>query len=93
MSYYKIFIGRFVAGKLYEEIKTNLTERYKQCAAKQALVIVKSQPKRRKTLSIMELHQLRGNLFINSVNNDHSHSKIQYTYKGAEHIRNYKQST
>ena len=42
---------------------------------------------------IMELHQLRGNLFINSVNNDHSHSKIQYTYKGAEHIRNYKQST
>jgi len=30
-------------------------ERYKQCAAKQALVIVKSQPKRRKTLSIMLL--------------------------------------
>jgi len=77
LTIYKIFIGRFVPGKLYEEIKTNLTERCKQCAAKQAL------------------HQLRGNLFINSVNNDHSHSKIQYTYhtKGAEHIRNYKQST
>ena len=43
---HKIFFGRFVTKKWYERIKTSLTVRYKQCAAKQALAIVKSQRKR-----------------------------------------------
>ncbi|MHA1605484.1 MAG: zinc ribbon domain-containing protein [Candidatus Freyarchaeota archaeon] len=43
---HKIFFGRFVPKKWYEGIRTSLTERYKQCAAKQALAIVKSQRKR-----------------------------------------------
>jgi transposase len=34
--------------KWYKEIKSSLTERYKQCAAKQALAIVKSQRKKEK---------------------------------------------
>jgi len=45
---HKIFFGCFVPKKWYEGIKTSLTERYKQCAAKQALAIVKSQRKRAK---------------------------------------------
>jgi IS605 OrfB family transposase len=44
----KIFTGRFVLKSLYEGIKSALTERYKQCAAKQALAIVKSQRKKTK---------------------------------------------
>lgn len=44
----RIFNGRFVDKKLYRNIKTSLTERYKQCAAKQALQIVKSQRERDK---------------------------------------------
>lgn len=43
---HKLFSGRFVDKGLYMHIKTQLTERYKQCAAKQALAIVKSQRKR-----------------------------------------------
>lgn len=42
---HKIFFGAFVDKNLYSGIKTSLTERYKQCAAKQALAIVKSQRK------------------------------------------------
>ena len=38
-----IFEGRYVGKHLYIEIKSDLTERYKQCAAKQAFQIVKSQ--------------------------------------------------
>ena len=45
---HKIFHGRFVDKKLYFSIKSPLTERYKQCAAKQALAIVKSQRKKEK---------------------------------------------
>ncbi len=45
---HKIFFGKLVPKKWYESIKTSLTERYKQCAAKQALAIVKSQRKREK---------------------------------------------
>jgi len=45
---HKIFSGHFVPKKWYEGIKTSLTERYKQCAAKQDLAIVKSQRKRTK---------------------------------------------
>lgn len=40
---HRIFNGRFVDNALYSGIKTDLTERYKQCAAKQALQVVKSQ--------------------------------------------------
>lgn len=40
---HKIFNGRFVDKALYSGMNTELTERYKQCAAKQALQIVKSQ--------------------------------------------------
>ncbi|MEA3254562.1 MAG: transposase [Candidatus Altiarchaeota archaeon] len=40
--------GRFVDKKVYEGMSTTLTERYKQCAAKQALQIVKSQRKKEK---------------------------------------------
>ncbi len=40
---HRITNGKFVDKKWYEAIKTPLTERYKQCAAKQALQIVKSQ--------------------------------------------------
>ena len=45
---HKIFKGRFVPKKWYKEINSLLTERYKQCAAKQALAIVKSQRKKEK---------------------------------------------
>jgi len=45
---HKIFTGRFVPKKWYTGIKSSLGERYKQCAAKQALAIVKSQRKRAK---------------------------------------------
>ncbi len=45
---HKILYGKFVDKKWYRDIKTSLTERYKQCAAKQALAIVKSQRKREK---------------------------------------------
>lgn len=45
---HKIFHGRFVDRKLYFSIKSPLTERYKQCATKQALAIVKSQRKKEK---------------------------------------------
>ncbi len=45
---YKRFFGTFVPKKWYKEIKSPLTERYKQCAAKQALAIIKSQRKREK---------------------------------------------
>jgi IS605 OrfB family transposase len=45
---HKISFGRFVPKKWYSGIKTPLTERYKQCAAKQALAIIKSQRKREK---------------------------------------------
>lgn len=40
---HKINEGRFVDKKHYKDIKSVLTERYKQCAAKQALANVKSQ--------------------------------------------------
>lgn len=40
--------GRFVDKRWYEGINTTLTERYKQCAAKQALQIVKSQREKEK---------------------------------------------
>ena len=43
---HKIFFGKFVPKKWYSEITSSLTERYKQCAAKQALAIVKSQRKK-----------------------------------------------
>jgi len=43
-----IFHGKFVDKKWYKDMKTSLTERYRQCAAKQALQIVKSQRKREK---------------------------------------------
>ena len=45
---HKIFFGKFLNKKWYKNIKTPLTERYKQCAAKQVLAIVKSQRKRAK---------------------------------------------
>jgi len=45
---HRIFFGKLVSKKWYKEIKSSLTERYKQCAAKQALAIVKSQRKRDK---------------------------------------------
>ncbi len=48
---YLLFLQRiikFVDKKWYRDIKTSLTERYKQCAAKQALAIIKSQRKREK---------------------------------------------
>ena len=44
----KILAGRFCPKDHYRNIKTSLTERYKQCAAKQALQIVKSQRKKLK---------------------------------------------
>jgi len=44
----RIFVGRFCPKKYYQNIKTSLTDRYKQCAAKQALQIVKSQRKKLK---------------------------------------------
>ena len=40
---HRVFTGKFVDKKLYGSINTPLTGRYKQCAAKQALQIVKSQ--------------------------------------------------
>jgi transposase len=43
---HKTFTGKFVDKSLYTNIKAPLTERYKQCASKQALAIVKSQRKR-----------------------------------------------
>ena len=45
---HKIFYGRFIDKKLYFFINSLLTERYKQCAAKQASAIVKSQRKKEK---------------------------------------------
>ncbi|MFX0090008.1 MAG: zinc ribbon domain-containing protein [Candidatus Hodarchaeota archaeon] len=45
---HQILAGRFCRKEHYQNIKTSLTERYKQCAAKQALQIVKSQRKRLK---------------------------------------------
>lgn len=45
---HKIFKGHFVDKNLYSMVKTSLTERYKQCATKQALQIVKSQRKKEK---------------------------------------------
>lgn len=45
---HNIFEGSFVPKKYYLHIRTSLTERYKQCAAKQALQNVKSQRKRTK---------------------------------------------
>ena len=50
----RVFFGRFVPKKLYKDIKTSLTERYKQCASKQALAIVKSQRKTKKTKPILK---------------------------------------
>ena len=44
----RIFVGRFCPKKHYRDTKTPLTERYKQCAAKQALGVVKSQRRRLK---------------------------------------------
>ncbi len=44
---HKILYGKFVDKKWYKDIKTTLTERYKQCAAKQALNIAKSQRKKK----------------------------------------------
>jgi len=38
---HKSFFGSFVHKKWYKGKKSSLTERYKQCAAKQALAIVK----------------------------------------------------
>jgi len=48
-----IFFGSFVPKRLYENIKTSLTARYKQCAAKQALAIVKSQRNREKKTKLL----------------------------------------
>ena len=43
---HKINYSRFVDKKYFQKIKTPLTERYKQCASKQALAVVKSQNKK-----------------------------------------------
>ncbi len=51
---HKIFFGKFVPKQWYKDIKTPLTERYKQCAAKQALAVVKSPQKgKRKTKPVI----------------------------------------
>lgn len=43
---HRIVHGKFVDKHVYENMKSSLTERYKQCAAKQALQVVKSQRKK-----------------------------------------------
>ena len=45
-----ISYGKFVDKKWYKDINTSLTERYKQCAAKQAVQIVKSQREKEKKI-------------------------------------------
>ncbi len=62
---HEIFFGKFVPKQWYKDIKTPLTERYKQCAAKQALAVVKSPRKgKRKTKPVihnasLELERLK----------------------------------
>lgn len=51
---HRVSKGMYVDKGLYKNIKSNLTERYKQCAGKQALQIVKSQrEKERKTKPVI----------------------------------------